>query len=90
MDNVSEYYNTTGLSHQDNSPDKTCLHDSVFVSPTALSLPVAKIIPLLSSQVMVSAGQQDVWLLHLQENPSVKVLGANVRSFVNCTNYCPP
>merc|ERR1711879_240516 len=76
-DNVSEYYNTTGLSHQD-TPDKTCLHDSVFVSPTALSLPVAKIIPLLSSQVMVSAGQQDVWLLHLQENPSVKVLGANV------------
>ena len=51
MDNVSEYYNTTGLSHQDNTPDKSCLHDSVFVSPTALSLPVAKIIPLLSSQV---------------------------------------
>ena len=51
MDNVSEYYNTTGLSHKDSTEDKSSLHDSVFVSPTSLSLPVAKIIPLLSSQV---------------------------------------
>ena len=78
MDNVSEYYNTAGLSHSERPEDKSSLHDSGFVSPATLSLPVAKIIPLLSSQVMVTAGQQDVWLLHLQENPSVKVLGANV------------
>ena len=89
MDNVSEYYNTTGLSHNDKTEDKSCLHDSVFVSPATLSLPVAKIIPLLSSQVMVAPGQQDVWLLHLQENPSVKVLGANVyESF--CQTSAPP
>ena len=90
MDNVSEYYNTAGLSHSDKTEDKSCLHDSVFVSPTTLSLPVAKIIPLLSSQVMVAAGQQDVWLLHLQENPSVKVLGANVYESFCQTSPPPP
>ena len=52
MDNVSEYYNTAGLSHSERTEDKTSLHhDSGFVSPATLSLPVAKIIPLLSSQV---------------------------------------
>ena len=76
LDNVGEYYNTTGLSTP--SPrDKTCLN-SGFVSPATISLPVAKIIPLLSSQVLVTEGQQDVWLLYLQENPSIKILGANV------------
>ena len=90
MDNVSEYYNTTGLSHRDKTEDKSSLHDSVFVSPASLSLPVAKIIPLLSSQVMVTAGQQDVWLLHLQENPSVKVLGANVYESFCQTSPPPP
>ena len=90
MDNVSEYYNTAGLSLSDKTEDKSCLHDSVFVSPATLSLPVAKIIPLLSSQVMVAAGQQDVWLLHLQENPSVKVLGANVYESFCQTSPPPP
>ena len=76
LDNVGEYYNTTGLSTP--SPrDKTCLN-SGFVSPATISLPLAKIIPLLSSQVLVTEGQQDVWLLYLQENPSIKILGANV------------
>jgi len=77
MDNVGEYYNTAGLSHC-SSQTKSSLQDSGFVSPATISLPVAKIIPLLSSQVVVTVGEQDVWLLHLQESPSVKVLGANV------------
>ena len=97
LDNVGEYYNTTGLS---TSRDKTSLH-SGFVSPATISLPVAKIIPLLSSQVrrdlsdlsesrlpvkvLVTGGEQDVWLLYLQENPSIKVLGANVYE-----SFCQP
>ena len=59
MDNVSEYYNTAGLSHTDKSEDKSSLHDSVFVSPASLSLPVAKIIPLLSSQVRSLSERRD-------------------------------
>ena len=47
MDNVSEYYNAVCLSaSQSDQSDQ-----SGFVSPASVSLPVAKIIPLLSSQV---------------------------------------
>ena len=67
MDNVSEYYNTAGLSHTDKSEDKSSLHDSVFVSPASLSLPVAKIIPLLSSQVSSLAERRDCLLTVLTE-----------------------
>ena len=44
MDNVSEYYNAVCLSASQSD-------QSGFVSPASVSLPVAKIIPLLSSQV---------------------------------------
>merc|ERR1719150_3489382 len=78
MDNDSEYYNAVCLSASQSD-------QSGFVSPASVSLPVAKIIPLLSSHVLVPDGQEDVWLSHLQESPSIKVLGANVYE-----TFCQP
>jgi len=57
---------------------KDDLHDSGFVSPASVSLPLAKIIPMLSSQVSMSHEEDDVWLWHLTENPLSKSLGANI------------
>ena len=94
MDNVADYYNFSGQA--DNPPDsKNSLHDSGFVSPANISLPLAKIIPVLSSQVTLSIiikhpcylmclqvkledDEDDQWLGHLSQSPSLKTLGANV------------
>ena len=38
-----------------------------------------------TEQVLVPDGQEDVWLSHLQESPSIKVLGANVYE-----TFCQP
>ena len=55
MDNVTDYYNSVGQSdRQDVVKNKNSLHDSGFVSPANITLPLAKIIPVLSSQVRLS------------------------------------
>merc|ERR1719186_1118509 len=63
----------------DPSPScKSALHDSGFVSPANVSLAVAKLIPILSGLVHNPQEEQDLWLLHLLEDPNMKLLGANV------------
>jgi len=57
---------------------KSALHDSGFVSPANVSLAVAKLIPILSGLVHNPQEEQDLWLLHLLEDPNMKLLGANV------------
>jgi len=83
VDRVAEYYATIGMNVDQPGPspgtsDKSSLHDSGFVSPANVSLAVAKLIPIMSGLVEISADDQDLWLLHLQENSSIKMLGANV------------
>jgi len=80
LDRVSEHYTHQGSSgwmetKESNSESDS---DSGFVSPVSISLPVAKLIPILSAQVRLSQGENDEWLNHLQDNPSLRSLGANV------------
>jgi len=85
VDRVAEYYATIGMTteHPDESsfagPSGKCaLHDSGFVSPANVSLAVAKLIPIMSGLVHNPKDDQDLWLLHLLEDPNIKLLGANV------------
>jgi len=82
VDRVAEYYATIGMTteppHQSSDPGKSALHDSGFVSPANVSLAVAKLIPIMSGLVHHPHEEQDLWLLHLLEDPSIKLLGANV------------
>lgn len=84
VDRIAEYYAAIGLSGTSNtSPpanpeNKNSLHDSGFVSPANVSLPLAKLIPILTAQIRVPSDEEDAWLIHLQENPAIKLLGANV------------
>merc|ERR1719187_1231983 len=84
VDKIAEYYAAIGLSGSMEKPSptnlqtKNSLHDSGFVSPANVSLPLAKLIPILSAQIHVSSEEEDAWLVHLQDNPAIKLLGANV------------
>jgi len=85
VDRIAEYYAAIGLSGNFSSPttsdseSKNSLHDSGFVSPANVSLPLAKLIPILTAQIKVSPEDEgDAWLIHLQDNPAIKLLGANV------------
>ena len=51
MDNVGEYFNRQTEKNIPDTTDKRSLQDSGFVSPASISLPLAKIIPVLASQV---------------------------------------
>lgn len=89
VDRVAEYYATIGMTtdhpHQSSDPGKSALHDSGFVSPANVSLAVAKLIPIMSGLVHNPREDQDLWLLHLLEDPSIKLLGANVYE-----TFCQP
>eukprot|EP00092_Neocalanus_flemingeri_P017610 GFUD01019052.1.p1 GENE.GFUD01019052.1~~GFUD01019052.1.p1 ORF type:complete len:405 (+),score=96.76 GFUD01019052.1:382-1596(+) len=83
VDRIAEYYAAIGLSGSSSSPpsnseNKNSLHDSGFVSPANVSLPLAKLIPILTAQIRVPSDEEDAWLIHLQDNPAIKLLGANV------------
>jgi len=84
VDKIAEYYAAIGLSGSldipspSNPENKSSLHDSGFVSPANVSLPLAKLIPILTAQIRVPSEEEDAWLVHLQENPAIKLLGANV------------
>jgi len=83
VDRIADYYAAIGLSgnfenSSTNLQTKNSLHDSGFVSPANVSLPLAKLIPILSAQIHVSSEEEDAWLVHLQDNPAIKLLGANV------------
>jgi len=84
VDKIAEYYASIGSTGQNTSPppsnpeNKSSLHDSGFVSPANISLPLAKLIPILTAQIRVPDQEIDAWLTHLQENPPIKLLGANV------------
>jgi len=87
VDRVADYYATIGMSvdqSQPGSSDKSSLHDSGFVSPANVSLAVAKLIPILSGLInppdnaVMGMPDGDLWLVHLQQQSGVKLLGANV------------
>merc|ERR1711936_1360128 len=86
VDKIADYYAAIGLTGSLDTPPssnlqtktKNALHDSGFVSPANVSLPLAKLIPILSAQIRVPSEEEDTWLLHLQDNPAIKLLGANV------------
>jgi len=84
VDKIAEYYAAIGLTGRSTSPlpsnpeNKSSLHDSGFVSPANISLHLAKLIPILSAQIRVPDQEDDAWLTHLQDNPPIKLLGANV------------
>jgi len=84
VDKIADYYAAIGLSGSlEDTPSSTqqtknALHDSGFVSPANVSLPLAKLIPILSAQILVPSEEEDSWLVHLQDNPAIKLLGANV------------
>merc|ERR1711874_643328 len=87
VDRVADYYATIGMSGDQSQPgssDKSSLHDSGFVSPANVSLAVAKLVPILSGLVntpdddAVGVSDGDLWLVHLQQQSGVKLLGANV------------
>merc|ERR1711874_92553 len=81
VDKIAEYYAAIGISGSMEKPSptnpltKNALHDSGFVSPANVSLPLAKLIPILSAQVRAPPDEDDAWLSHLQENPAIKLLG---------------
>lgn len=57
--------------------------NATFTSPAQTSLPLAKLLPILSSQV--DCGTEDAWLAHLQGCPGLASLGANVyEAFCSC------
>jgi len=91
VDRVADYYATIGMNTEQplvskpGPSNKSSLHDSGFVSPANISLAVAKLIPILTGLVQIPEDEQDLWLLHLQENPSVKLLAANVYE-----TFCQP
>ena len=58
MDNVGEYFNRQTEKNIHDPTDKRSLHDSGFVSPANISLPLAKIIPVLASQVTSEINQE--------------------------------
>jgi len=78
MDNVGEYFNRQTEKNIPDTTDKRSLQDSGFVSPASISLPLAKIIPVLASQVIFNDADGDIWLTHLLQNSSLKTLGANI------------
>ena len=53
MDNVGDHYSSLSPI-ADFNQDKDSLHDSGFVSPVHVTLPFAKLIPIMSSLVKVS------------------------------------
>lgn len=80
LDRVAEHYAEVGDSGwmEKKDGDSESDSDSGFLSPISVSLPVAKLIPILSAQVRLTDGETDMWLSHLQDNPSLRSLGANV------------
>jgi len=74
LDSVAEHYASVDSTNPECSDEmsqspvmnKTMLHET--------GLPLAKLIPVLSGLV----SNPDLWLLHLQDNPGIKLLGANV------------
>lgn len=86
VDRTAEHYADVESSNQEYSNgmteayrnmDKNQLHDTSFVSPADICLPLAKLIPVLSG--LISSGSDpDLWLVHLHDNPGSKLLGANV------------
>jgi len=75
---VSEDQSKNQLNDRFTGDDKRRSQDSGFVSPVNVSLHLAKLIPILTAQVRSADSEADLWLLHLQEHPGTKVLGANV------------
>jgi len=67
-----------GMTEAYRNLDKNQLHNTAFVSPVDIGLPLAKLIPVLSRLVSSSGTDADHWLVHLQDNPGAKLLGANV------------
>jgi len=65
-------------AHADEEDNKNRLHDSGFVSPTNVTLHLAKLIPILTAQARTLETEPDLWLAHLQDHSGIKVLGANV------------
>lgn len=90
VDRVSEHYANIESTNHEYSLEKTRLHDTAFVSLADSCLPLAKLIPVLSGLVSSSGNDTDLWLLHLQDNPGAKLLGANVyETFCQQMNELP-
>lgn len=88
LDRVAEYFTTSeagGSPSPQKHPGKNIEtvdsesdSDSGFVSPVSVFLPVAKLIPILTTQVRLRIDEADMWSGHLQDCPSLRSLGANI------------
>jgi len=72
VDNMADHYSTVAQNVE--GVDE-------FVSPCDIGIPMAKLVPILSSLVMDdSVGddrEEDEWLVHIREHGDLKLLGAN-------------
>jgi len=80
LDKVADYYTAAGQSPlarpiKDSGSESDS--DSGFVSPVSVSLPVAKLLPIMAAQVRPEDGS-DPWLGHLQDSSPLRSLAANV------------
>jgi len=94
VDRIAQYYSSVGKSSCESSPsildeshgptgggsiEEDCGSDSGFVSPTNVSVHLAKLLPVITAQTHSCSGCfSDDWIVHLTEHPGCKVLGANI------------
>lgn len=80
LDKVADYYTAAGQCPpprptKDSGSESDS--DSGFVSPVSVSLPVAKLLPIMAAQVR-PGDVTDPWLSHLQDSSPLRSLAANV------------
>lgn len=76
IDRISEYFNENAKSSGENSDN-----DDAFVNLNAVTMPMAKIIPILNGQVPENPTAGDLpsdWLQRLLLSEELKALGANI------------
>lgn len=89
VDKLAEHYTeqTPGGGGEEEEESSS---SSSFISPASLSLPLAKLVPLLSGLLTQEEEEEaDEWLAHLIDNQDLRTFGANVyESF--CQQAAPP
>merc|ERR1711936_267923 len=76
LDRVADHYSVSPLPHSKASYSTESDSDSGFVSPASVALPLARLLPILT--VVLEEEDDEPWLHHLQESPSLQRQAANV------------
>ncbi|KAF7989694.1 hypothetical protein HCN44_008368 [Aphidius gifuensis] len=84
IDHISEYFNDTdqnGITNKNSLSMKNGLFSDLLVDFNKATMPMAKIIPIINSQVNESSSCNDistVWLQNLIDDDKFKTFGANI------------